>query len=340
MENDSNAAQFNNLISVSSFHRKFRNGAVNKVKSQDNEDLVQHSFSCETQDHFDALKREISLFSKAANLPLPFASIKSFSLEPLTRKVDLYTECYPKDLLDLYESNQSSSTFNDSLTAAWDILHKSDCPNSNQHHPSETNFPTKVMYGIAYAIQILNSHGLVHREINPSHICLNSSYEPILIDFGISRPFKHTNCIIDETSYDAFMAPEVVGNPQPTPKADVYSLGMILIWLDEGTLTFNKTQSSVLPPKELFHQIKIKRRVPNLPKTYKKNTNNDKFLELIQHCIELDPEHRWSISDVIHFLHENNLAYPDNNIEECRAYIESLVNAVRNFTIPQSILDH
>ncbi|MBQ3048940.1 MAG: protein kinase, partial [Oscillospiraceae bacterium] len=74
----------------------------------------------------------------------------------------------------------------------------------------------------------LHSFGAVHRDIKPENIIICGG-NAVLIDFDASRIFKEeseTDTQILGTT--GFAAPEQYGFSQSDPKADIYSLGILL----------------------------------------------------------------------------------------------------------------
>ena len=84
---------------------------------------------------------------------------------------------------------------------------------------------------ICRALYVLHSLGAVHRDVKPENILLRGE-EAVLIDFDASRIY-HSDApeltmdtmILGTTGY---AAPEQYGLSQTDPRADIYSLGVVL----------------------------------------------------------------------------------------------------------------
>eukprot|EP00472_Partenskyella_glossopodia_P006477 CAMPEP_0197529230 /NCGR_PEP_ID=MMETSP1318-20131121/27678_1 /TAXON_ID=552666 /ORGANISM="Partenskyella glossopodia, Strain RCC365" /LENGTH=381 /DNA_ID=CAMNT_0043084613 /DNA_START=354 /DNA_END=1502 /DNA_ORIENTATION=- len=89
-----------------------------------------------------------------------------------------------------------------------------------------------VLYQTVKALKYLHSGELIHRDMKPSNLLLNSDCHVKLIDFGLARSVAETKEQDTLTDYVAtrwYRAPEILlGSPQYTKAVDMWSVGCIM----------------------------------------------------------------------------------------------------------------
>ena len=107
---------------------------------------------------------------------------------------------------------------------------------------------------------------VIHRDIKPQNIILGRNGSIYLIDFGIAREQKRQRrqdtYIILTLDY---ASPEQYGFEQTTPLSDIYSLGVIILYLATGQTIRSDLESQI---------------------------TNNRLRELIEECIAFNPKAR------------------------------------------------
>lgn len=102
-----------------------------------------------------------------------------------------------------------------------------------------------ILSRILTTLGYVHSKGIVHGNINPEHLIVNPpDHNVCLIDWCYSiKELQQFRALNQEYS-----APEVVEKKNPTPSADIYSLGKSMIFLAGGNLTDNYLPNTI--PKD------------------------------------------------------------------------------------------
>lgn len=136
-----------------------------------------------------------------------------------------------------------------------------------------------VVASVCNGLKILHQNNIVHRDINPNNVMIDSSGCVKIIDYNISRTVKaHQNRDTEVMGTPGYTAPEQFGFQQTNEKADIYSCGVLLNFLLTGKL-----------PNEQLYQGKL--------------------TPVITHCIELDPNNRYVNIDHLRAVLINDRRY-------------------------------
>jgi hypothetical protein len=104
---------------------------------------------------------------------------------------------------------------------------------------------------VARALARCHAVGLVHRDLKPDNVLFDDEGRPRLADFGCVRDLGAASLTgTGETLGTlAYMAPEQVDGARPTPKVDVYALGVLLHELIAGRVPFDGSPVQVMREK-------------------------------------------------------------------------------------------
>jgi serine/threonine protein kinase len=130
--------------------------------------------------------------------------------------------------------------------------------------PMEVGHFLRLATGIAMALDKLHQRGLVHKDIKPTNILVNSATGEVrLTGFGIASRLSRERQAIEPpealTGTLAYMAPEQTGrmNRSIDSRSDLYALGVTFHRMLTGVLPFAATD-----PMELVHCHLARRPVP------------------------------------------------------------------------------
>lgn len=104
---------------------------------------------------------------------------------------------------------------------------------------------------LADAMTEAHRHNVIHRDLKPTNIMIDTKREPIIMDFGLARQTDSESRVTQSgmiVGTPAYMSPEQVTGEsgQVTPAVDIYALGVILYELLTGKLPFQGTISQVI----------------------------------------------------------------------------------------------
>ncbi len=152
----------------------------------------------------------------------------------------------------------------------------------------------QMMVPVCRALQHAHSRGILHRDIKPVNIMVDSQNRPFITDFGLAKWFEDQDSSMTRSGQvvgtAAYMAPEqAVDAAHATIACDVYSVGATIYQLLTGR-----------PPFSEGSLVEVLRKVideePTRPSLLNRNTSAD--LETIAlKCLEKQPEARYRSAD-------------------------------------------
>ncbi|KAK3012085.1 hypothetical protein RJ639_012718 [Escallonia herrerae] len=112
------------------------------------------------------------------------------------------------------------------------------------------NVRYRIALGVARAIAYLHEECLewvLHCDIKPENILIGDDFCPKISDFGLAKLKKKEDMVSMShiRGTRGYMAPEWIKSDQITPKADVYSFGMVLLEIVSGVRNFEIQGSKI-----------------------------------------------------------------------------------------------
>lgn len=164
-------------------------------------------------------------------------------------------------------------------------------------------------YQMADAIRYLHRLNIAHRDLKCENVLISKNMNVKLSDFGFAR-----TCI-DETGVAlmsktfcgsaAYAAPEVVSGKAYIPKsADLWSLGVVLFIMLNGTMPFDEKNLKKLIKCQLARQFTFR---PEVEKVISMDA-----IRMVRHLLEPDPIDRINIDEVMRERWEGKFVVEDN----------------------------
>jgi serine/threonine-protein kinase PpkA len=178
----------------------------------------------------------------------------------------------------------------------------------------------RVIKDIASALDFAGKKGYVHRDVKPENIMLDEdSGRAVLMDFGIARVsdvasgMTQTGMAIGTPHY---MSPEQARGVAVDPRADIYSLGVVLFLLLTGHVPYHADSAIVVG---IMH---VSEKIPRLPESLQI------FQSIIDRVLAKDPAERYQtgadlISDLDAIAIDDIAAAVDARAQELLAIIET-----------------
>ena len=165
-----------------------------------------------------------------------------------------------------------------------------------EREPISIRRSTELVAKLARTVHYAHEHGVLHRDIKPGNILLDTQGEPLLTDFGLARLVESDSTLtrtLEVMGTPAYMAPEqAAGETAKLTKAtDIYGLGAVLYRLLTGHPPFLGGTS--------YETIRLLLETePRQPRLW--NPKIDRELSTIcLKCLEKDPQKRYSSALVL-----------------------------------------
>lgn len=170
---------------------------------------------------------------------------------------------------------------------------------------------------IADALDEAHRAGIVHRDIKPSNILFCSDRRVMVTDFGIAKAGEDTDLTVTGTLLGTakYLSPEQVLGEEVDPRADLYSLGVVLFEALTGRAPFQADTDAATalarlhqePPQVLQLQPDIPADLNDLVYRLMRRDRNDRFAN----ALDLGAALSGVRTEFVHPDHTLMLAEPD-----------------------------
>ncbi len=140
---------------------------------------------------------------------------------------------------------------------------------------------------VCQALGVVHNNGLLHLNLKPENILLTSQGRVKLSDIGLSgliseSGLSRTHVMMGRYHY---IAPEQVSGQEPTPKSDIYSLGILLFEMLTGQFPFDA--------RDVWDVLRM--HVENAPPSIDQNLSkvSGSLAKIVQQTLQKSPEMRY-----------------------------------------------
>jgi predicted Ser/Thr protein kinase/cytochrome c-type biogenesis protein CcmH/NrfG len=151
---------------------------------------------------------------------------------------------------------------------------------------------------LARALGAAHRRGIIHRDVKPANVMIETDGRPVLSDFGFAKDLWRSSALTASQvglGTPVYMAPEQ-GKGKATPRADIYSLGVCLYQLATGTVPYlGKNVVETLALVERASPTPPSKLVPSIPPALE---------AIILRCIAKEPADRFATGEELAFALE------------------------------------
>lgn len=147
-----------------------------------------------------------------------------------------------------------------------------------------------ILCGIAHGMMTLHSRRVLHRDLKPDNVLLDSEFKPCITDFGLSKfsdPEHSGNQSMNGCGTPRYMAPEIIDGTHYGFKSDVYSFGILMYEVLAGKEAFSEEMKKKKISFIALHEKILQGVRPEFDFSIKPSLK-----ELIERCWSGDPKQR------------------------------------------------
>ena len=151
--------------------------------------------------------------------------------------------------------------------------------------------------GICNGLAAAHRMGVLHRDLKPENVIVAEDGKPQLMDFGIAIEGSLYRGEKGDTvpGTPQFLAPELLEGEAPSPRTDVYAMGVLLYEMFTGQVPFDDNDTARLVRKVISEKApRVETLRPDLP---------PELRDILERAIARDPEARFpdapSLADAI-----------------------------------------
>ena len=173
------------------------------------------------------------------------------------------------------------------------------------------NVIIKILYQLADAVSLLNTFGIIHKDLKISNILINDhsdeKFNIKLIDFGISKIIGKYEYLKETTGTLIYISPEVINKKAYNFKEDVWAFGIIAYYLYKHKFPFNFKDSILEFSRDIkLYQTKLDQTEIHLDFNKKCDKNDTLIINIINMCLNKQIFYRPYIEEILTYIINNN----------------------------------
>ncbi len=142
--------------------------------------------------------------------------------------------------------------------------------------------------GICNGLAAAHRIGVLHRDLKPENVMVGEDGKPRLMDFGIAVESRLYSGEKGDTvpGTPQFLAPELLQGDAPSPRTDVYAMGVLLFEMFTGRVPFDDNDTARLVRRVISEKApRVESLRPDLP---------PELRDVLERAIAKDPETRFA----------------------------------------------
>ena len=144
---------------------------------------------------------------------------------------------------------------------------------------------------LARAVAYAHEQGIIHGDIKPANIMINTDGRVMLTDFGIARFAAHVTHVGGLRGTPAYLSPEQIEGKPTDGRSDIFSLGIVLYQLATGQRPFQSDSMEAVCAQILKAKI--------TPPTEVNAALPRAFDGIIERCLARNPEKRYANGEIL-----------------------------------------
>jgi serine/threonine protein kinase len=218
-------------------------------------------------------------------------------INKVVREIGIMSELKHPNIIKLLEVLEDELT--DSIIIIQEFADKGSLlPHTSKTDPIPEDISKPIFFQICQGVQYLHANNVVHRDIKPENVFTFQNGKVSVGDFSSSVKLPPDEYLEDTDGTPAFYSPEqVTGQPYKGKPVDVWACGVSLYMMLLGRLPFFDLAEAGYCVTQFF---RIAQQIQNDPVVFDEDSNiSDDAKDLILHCLDKNPETRYTIEDVL-----------------------------------------